>query len=73
MKGIPFLLFGRDWWERVVNWTMLAEAGVISAADLDLFRHGRDGGRGGGRHRRLAARGVRPRGPAPDPGIFQDR
>ncbi|MBP9182249.1 MAG: LOG family protein, partial [Fuscovulum sp.] len=38
MKGIPFLLFGRDWWERVVNWTMLAEAGVISAADLDLFR-----------------------------------
>ena len=38
MKGIPFLLFGRDWWERVVDWNMLAEAGVISAADLELFR-----------------------------------
>ena len=38
MKPIPFLLFGRDWWERVVNWQMLAEAGVISPQDLELFR-----------------------------------
>jgi uncharacterized protein (TIGR00730 family) len=38
MKRIPFLLFGRDWWERVVNWPMLAEAGVISESDLSLFR-----------------------------------
>jgi predicted Rossmann-fold nucleotide-binding protein len=38
MKAIPFLLFGRDWWERVVNWQMLAEAGVISPQDLELFR-----------------------------------
>ena len=38
MKGIPFLLFGRDWWERVVDWNMLAEAGVISPEDLQLFQ-----------------------------------
>jgi hypothetical protein len=37
MKPIPFLLFGRDWWERVVNWGHLAEAGVISPEDLTLF------------------------------------
>jgi len=38
MKPIPFLLFGRDWWERVVNWEMLAEAGVIAREDLKLFQ-----------------------------------
>ena len=38
MKPIPFLLFGQDWWERVVDWNMLAEAGVISPEDLGLFR-----------------------------------
>jgi uncharacterized protein (TIGR00730 family) len=37
MKQIPFLLFGRDWWEKVVNWNLLAEAGVISPEDLSLF------------------------------------
>ncbi|MGQ0566609.1 MAG: LOG family protein [Gemmobacter sp.] len=37
MKRIPFLLFGRGWWERVINWQALAEAGVISPQDLDLF------------------------------------
>jgi uncharacterized protein (TIGR00730 family) len=37
MKSVPFLLFGRDWWERVVNWQQLADAGVISPEDLSLF------------------------------------
>lgn len=37
MKPIPFLLFGRDWWGKVINWTLLAEAGVISPEDLKLF------------------------------------
>jgi len=37
MKPIPFLLFGRDWWEKVVNWGYLADAGVISPDDLKLF------------------------------------
>ncbi|MBN8294357.1 TIGR00730 family Rossman fold protein [Rhodobacter sp. NTK016B] len=38
MKPIPFLLFGRDFWEKIVNWDMLAAAGTISAGDLKLFR-----------------------------------
>jgi hypothetical protein len=38
MKPVPFLLFGREWWEGVVNWNQLAEAGVISPDDLNLFR-----------------------------------
>jgi uncharacterized protein (TIGR00730 family) len=37
MKKVPFVLFGRDWWDKVINWDMLAEAGVIAAADLKLF------------------------------------
>ena len=38
MKPVPFLLFGRAYWEKVINWQALAEAGVINAADLDLFQ-----------------------------------
>ncbi|MDT8858034.1 LOG family protein [Paracoccaceae bacterium Fryx2] len=37
MKPVPFLLFGRDYWERIVNWRALAEAGTIAESDLDLF------------------------------------
>ena len=37
MKRIPFLLFGRAYWERVINWQALAEVGVISPKDLALF------------------------------------
>jgi uncharacterized protein (TIGR00730 family) len=37
MKSIPFLLFGRDWWETVVNWNHLSAAGVIAAEDMSLF------------------------------------
>jgi len=38
MERIPVLLFGREFWERIVNWDALAEAGTISKQDLDLFR-----------------------------------
>ena len=38
MAKVPFLLFGRDFWTRIVNWDALAEAGTISEADLSLFR-----------------------------------
>ncbi|MFD2741217.1 LOG family protein [Sulfitobacter aestuarii] len=38
MQRIPFLLFGRDFWEKIINWDALADAGTISAEDLDLFR-----------------------------------
>ena len=37
MKPIPILLFGRQFWERVVNFEALAEEGVINHADLNLF------------------------------------
>jgi len=38
MRRIPFVLFGRDFWDRVIDWTYLAEAGTIAASDLALFR-----------------------------------
>ncbi len=34
---LPILLFGRKYWERVVNWQALADEGVIAAKDLELF------------------------------------
>jgi uncharacterized protein (TIGR00730 family) len=37
MKPIPFLLFGKAFWENIINWQALAEAGTISPEDLDLF------------------------------------
>ncbi len=39
MRRVPVLLFGREFWERIVNWDALADAGTISAEDLDLFRY----------------------------------
>ena len=37
MRRVPFLLFGADFWHRIINWEALADAGTISDADLDLF------------------------------------
>ncbi len=37
MNPIPVILFGRDFWTRIIDWQALAEAGTISQADLDLF------------------------------------
>jgi uncharacterized protein (TIGR00730 family) len=37
MKPIPILLFGREFWTRVVNFEALAEEGVISPHDLDMI------------------------------------
>ncbi len=37
MKPIPILLFGRKFWDRVVNFEALAEEGTINPADLKLF------------------------------------
>jgi uncharacterized protein (TIGR00730 family) len=38
MEQVPVLLFGRDFWEEVINFEALVRAGTISAEDLDLFR-----------------------------------
>ncbi|WP_343116879.1 TIGR00730 family Rossman fold protein [Ostreiculturibacter nitratireducens] len=39
MKRVPFLLFGRDFWEKVINWQALVDAGTISAGDVELFSY----------------------------------
>ena len=37
MRPIPILLFGREFWNRVINFEAMAEEGVINHADLELF------------------------------------
>ncbi len=37
MRPMPILLFGRDFWNKVVNFQALADEGVISQHDLDLI------------------------------------
>ncbi|ANU08788.1 TIGR00730 family Rossman fold protein [Paraurantiacibacter namhicola] len=37
MKPIPIMLFGKDFWSRVVDFDAIAEEGTISRKDLDLF------------------------------------
>lgn len=38
MERVPFLLFGRAFWEKIINWEALADAGTIAAEDLSLFK-----------------------------------
>jgi len=38
MAPVPLVLFGRAFWQTVVNWEALVEAGTIAPADLELFR-----------------------------------
>ncbi|HTM94418.1 MAG TPA: LOG family protein [Croceibacterium sp.] len=38
MKPIPILLFGAEFWNRVINFEALCEEGTISPQDLKLFR-----------------------------------
>ena len=33
------ILVGRDFWERLINWQLLVEYGLISQTDLDLFHY----------------------------------
>jgi hypothetical protein len=39
ITSIPVLLFGRDFWQRIVNFEALVEEGTISAKDLELFTY----------------------------------
>ena len=39
VTAIPVLLFGRQFWERVINFNALVEEGTISEKDLDLFQY----------------------------------
>jgi uncharacterized protein (TIGR00730 family) len=38
MQDIPIIMFGREYWERVIDFQFLADEGAIDDADLDLFR-----------------------------------
>jgi uncharacterized protein (TIGR00730 family) len=35
----PILLFGREFWERLIDFQHLVDTGMISAGDLNLFRY----------------------------------
>ena len=37
-KKMPIILYGREFWDTVVNFVALVKFGTISRADLDLFR-----------------------------------
>jgi uncharacterized protein (TIGR00730 family) len=37
MQAIPIVLFGRDYWEQVINFRFLADEGVIADEHLDLL------------------------------------
>ncbi|MEW4466226.1 TIGR00730 family Rossman fold protein [Parasphingorhabdus sp. JC815] len=38
MEPLPIILFGKDFWNRVINFEALAEEGTISAKDIELFQ-----------------------------------
>jgi uncharacterized protein (TIGR00730 family) len=44
VRPLPILLFGRDFWARMVNFQGLVEEGVISPHDLDLIHWCEDAG-----------------------------
>ena len=39
MQKVPVLLFGKPFWDSILNWDALADAGTISDEDLDLFTY----------------------------------
>jgi uncharacterized protein (TIGR00730 family) len=36
-KAVPIVLFGADYWRKLVNFELLIEEGAISASDMELF------------------------------------
>jgi uncharacterized protein (TIGR00730 family) len=42
VRPLPILLFGRDYWNRVVNFEAMVEEGVIAPHDLDLLHWSED-------------------------------
>lgn len=39
VQSIPVLLFGKAFWERIINFNALVEEGTIASKDLDLFEY----------------------------------
>jgi uncharacterized protein (TIGR00730 family) len=42
VRPLPILLFGREYWDRVVNFDAMVEEGVIAPHDLDLIHWSED-------------------------------
>ena len=38
-SGVAVVLMGRSFWDRLINWPMLVEEGLIGPQDLDLFHY----------------------------------
>jgi uncharacterized protein (TIGR00730 family) len=38
IRPMPILLFGKEFWTRVIDWEAIVEEGVISSKDIELFR-----------------------------------
>ncbi|MEO5797605.1 MAG: TIGR00730 family Rossman fold protein [Rhodoferax sp.] len=36
-KAVPIILFGADYWKKLINFDVLIDEGAISASDMDLF------------------------------------
>lgn len=39
IKPLPLLLFDREYWQRLINWELLVEEGMISPEDLELITY----------------------------------
>lgn len=39
MQDIPIIIFGREYWEKVIDFRFMADEGTIDDKDLDLFRY----------------------------------
>lgn len=39
IKPMPVVLFGREFWEKFLNWQYLADSGLIGPDDLSIFRY----------------------------------
>lgn len=38
-KRLPVLMFGRDYWQKLVNWDVFVEEGMIDPQDLNLIKY----------------------------------
>jgi predicted Rossmann-fold nucleotide-binding protein len=41
-KPVPIVLFGTDYWKRLIRFETLVEEGVIAEEDLELFHYADD-------------------------------
>ena len=39
IKPMPVLLFGREYWEKIINFPGMVEEGVIAPADIEIFQY----------------------------------